>query len=112
MCYVLFQVHAYTFLLTSTTFLFSLLGGLCIHCLGDMGNSLGTTVHSENSAAHFRYCRIARSRAVSRVWVKGSLGCSFAGPGALLFHGHKLHVRWVALRSPTSRFHISRNHHI
>jgi hypothetical protein len=54
MRYAFLHVHAYTFLLTFTTFLFSLLGGLCIHRLGNIGSFYhGNTEHEENLQRYF-----------------------------------------------------------
>jgi hypothetical protein len=73
MCYAFFHVRAYTFLLTFTTFLLSLLGSLCIHGLGKTRDPHGNTVHWENAAAHTSFL----SRIVRVFWAR---------------------VRWVYLR--------------
>jgi len=78
MRYAFFYVHAYTFLLTFTTFPFSLLGGLCIHRLKNIRFFTMETRSMRKTCSDIFYSRIVRLSAFSHVWVQGSLGCSFA----------------------------------
>lgn len=78
MRYAFFHVYAYIYFYTFTTILLSFSSGPCIHRLGNIGFFYhGNTEHEENLQRFFFNSRIVRLWAFSRVWVWGSLGCSF-----------------------------------